>query len=74
MKMKHDHQLYNRIRLYRKSPPDQQETVGKMTEIQSPTPSFNTVGEVTEISHEKLPPMPEKSAFMFHCNFYPSQK
>ena len=45
-----------------------------MTEIQSLTPSFDTVMEVTEISHEKLPPMPEKSAFMFHHNFYPKPK
>ena len=29
------------------------------------------IAEVTEISHEKLPPMPEKSAFIFHHTFYP---
>ena len=45
-----------------------------MTDIQSPTPSFNTVGEVTERSHEELLPMPEKSAFIFHHNFYPKPK
>ena len=25
---------------------------------------------MTEITHEKLPPMPKKPAFMFHHNFY----
>ena len=32
------------------------------------------ITEVTEILHEKLPPMPEKSAFMFHQTFYPKRK
>ena len=27
--------------------------------------------ELTEISYENLSPIPEKSAFMFHHNFYP---
>ena len=27
-----------------------------------------------KISHDKLPPLPEKSAFMFHHNFYPRPK
>ena len=27
-----------------------------------------------EISHDKLQQMPEKSAFMFHHNFYPKPK
>ena len=27
-----------------------------------------------EISHDKLPPMPEKSAFMFQHSFYPKPK
>ena len=27
-----------------------------------------------EILHNILPPMPEKSAFMFHNNFYPQPK
>ena len=53
---------------------DQQESVGKIMEIQLPTTSFDTVGKVMEISHEELLPMPEKSAFMFHHNFYPWQK
>ena len=26
------------------------------------------------ILYDKLPPMPEKSAFMFHHNFYPKPK
>ena len=26
------------------------------------------------MSHDKLPPMPDKSAFMFHHNFYPKPK
>ena len=30
--------------------------------------------EVTEISHEKLPPMPEKLALIFHHNFYSKPK
>ena len=29
---------------------------------------------MTEISHEKLPPIPKTSAFMFHHNFYPKPK
>ena len=29
-----------------------------------------TIGEVTEIFHEKLPAMPEKSTFTFHHNFH----
>ena len=32
------------------------------------------VGEVTEITLEKLLPVPEKSAFMLHHNFYPKPK
>ena len=32
------------------------------------------VKKVTEISHEKLLPMPEKLAIMFHHKFYPKQK
>ena len=31
----------------------------------------DNIGEVTKIPHEKLPPMPETSAFMFYYNFYP---
>ena len=30
--------------------------------------------EVSKISQDKLPPIPEKSAFMFHHNFYPKPK
>ena len=30
--------------------------------------------KVTEILHEKLPPMLKKSAFMFHHAFYPKPK
>ena len=44
-----------------------------MTEVQPPT-SFDTIREMTEISHEKLSPVPEKSAFIFHHNFTQSQK
>ena len=32
------------------------------------------IEDVIEISHDKLPSMPEKSAFMFHHNFYPKPK
>ena len=59
---------------YMEKAPYTNEKVEKMTEKQSPTPSSNTVREVAEISHEKLPPMPEKSAFMLHHNFYPKPK
>ena len=59
-----------RIRLYGKSLPDQWGKVGKII----PTPSFYTVREVTRISHEKLPLMPETSAFTFHYKSYPEQK
>ena len=43
-----------------------------MAEIQST--SFDTVREMTKISKEKLTPMPEKSAFMFHQDFDPKPK
>ena len=52
-------------------PPEQLENSGKMIEKQSPSTSTDTVGEVMEILHDKLPPMPKKLAFMFHHNFYP---
>ena len=32
------------------------------------------IGDITEISHEKLPPMPKKSAFTFHHIFYPKPR
>ena len=32
------------------------------------------MGEVAEVTQEKLPPMPQKSAFTFHHNFYPKPK
>ena len=34
----------------------------------------DNIGEVTEISHQKLPPMPQKPAFMFHHNFTQNQE
>ena len=40
----------------------------------TPRTSINTVEEFMEISHDKLPQMPEKSIFMFHHNFYPRPK
>ena len=43
-------------------------------EIQPPTTSFDTVGKMMKISQEKLPPIPEKSAFRFHHNFYQKPK
>ena len=58
----------------KKALPEQHEMVRKMTETQPPTTPSNTVGEVMEISYKKLPPMPEKSAFMFLHNFYPKLK
>ena len=45
-----------------------------MTEIPPSIQNFDAVKEVTDISHAKLPPMPKKSAFMFHHNFYPKPK
>ena len=50
------------------------ETVDKMTKIQPSTVSLDTVEEVMEISHKNFPPMPGKSAFMFHHNFYSKPK
>ena len=32
------------------------------------------IREIAEISQDKLPPMPEKSAFTFHHNFCPKPK
>ena len=57
-----------------KGPPEQPKMVGKITEIQPLRPPSDTVGEVMEISHDELPPMPEKSAFMFHHNFLSKTK
>ena len=34
----------------------------------------NGPAEVTQISHEKVPPMPEKPTCMFHNSFYPKTK
>ena len=45
-----------------------------MTEVPPSIQHFNAVKKLTEIHHDHLPPMPEKSAFMFHLNFYQSQK
>ena len=42
-----------------KDPPEQLKHLGKIIETQSPRASTDTVGEVMEISHHKLPPMPE---------------
>ena len=44
---------------------------GRVTKTQPPVTSTNTVEEVMEISHDKSSPMPDKSAFIFHHNFYP---
>ena len=43
---------------------------GKNTDIQLPRTSSDTAGDLMEISHNKLHPMPEIPAFMFHHNFY----
>ena len=41
----------------------------KNIKTQPPQRSTVTVGEIIEISHDKLPPVSEKSAFMCHHNF-----
>ena len=63
---KHDHWLCKGIGLHGKRSPNDWNTISRK--------SPNTVEEVMEISHDKIPPMPEKSAFMFHHNFYPNLK
>ena len=68
---KHDHCLCKGNGSHEKMPPEQPKTVGNMTEIQHPRTSPDTVGEVMEMSCDKLPQMPKTSAFMFHHNFYP---
>ena len=45
-----------------------------MTEIPPSIQHIYAVNKVTKISHEKLPPVLEGSAFMFHHNFYPKPK
>ena len=40
----------------------------------SQTDQQENIRKVSEISQDKLPPMPEKSAFAFHHNFYPKPK
>ena len=47
---------------------------GKSLQHYPPKTSNVTVGEGIEISHGKLPLMPEKSAFVFHHNFYPKHE
>ena len=74
LKRKHDHDLCKWIWLHGKRPPratwNSRKNDGNTTYR---TPS-DTVWELTEISHDILPPMPEKIAFMFHNNFYPKPK
>ena len=43
----------------------------RINEIPPSIQYFNAIKEVTEKSYEKLPLMPEKSAFMFHYNLFP---
>ena len=40
----------------------------------TPGTSIDPIGEVMQISHDKLPLMPKNSAFMFNHNFYPKPK
>ena len=40
----------------------------------SQTDQQENIREVSKISRDKLSPMPEKSAFTFHHNFYPKPK
>ena len=65
---------YARESDYMKKKPYQWENIGKMIEIPHPIQHSDVVTEVTEISYEKLPPMPEKSAFMFHNKLNPKPK
>ena len=58
IKEKHYHWLCKKSDYIEKSQIDQQDNVG----------------EVTKFSHERLLPMPEKSAFMFHHTFYPKPR
>ena len=57
-KNEHNHWLYKGVRIYLKSQTNQHENIR----------------EVSEISQDKLSPMPEKSALIFHHNFYPKPK
>ena len=50
--------------------PNQQQSVERMTKIPPSIQYSDAVKEVTEVSHEKLPPMPDKSAFIFHTVCY----
>ena len=54
--------------------PEQFKNSGKTIKTQPSETSTGTRGEVIEISHEKLPPIPEKSTFMLHHNSYPKLK
>ena len=58
------------FRLCTKILPQPTKNIGEATKKPHLTQNFDTVKEVTEISHDKLPPLPEKSAFMFHHSFY----
>ena len=59
---------------YIEKPPLTNKKHRKITEIPHSKQHFDAVKEVTEISHGKLTPMLEKSAFMFHHNIYPKPK
>ena len=54
--------------------PQKTQNLGRMDETQPPKTSVDTVREVMEILHNKLPPMPKNLAVMSHHNFYPKLK
>ena len=54
--------------------PQQIRKCRKITKIPPSIQHSDAVKEVAETSHGPLPPMPRKSAFIFHHNFYPKSK
>ena len=57
-----------------KDPWTYEKKLGKMIDIQPPLPPSDTVREVTEISHEKLPPMLKNQPSCSIIIFTQSQK
>ena len=53
-------------------------TIGYLKESEyiekSKVDQWENICQIYEISQDKLPHMPEKSAFTFHHNFYPKPK
>ena len=57
-----------------KDPQEYLKNSGRTLKTHTPRTSIVTVEEDMEMLHDKLSPVPERSAYMFHHNFYPKSK